>query len=117
VVDLGFLPVSGASALTVFVHVRTEQNSVRWQGLRQSRNIGCGQGDLYSKRRIVGRGGHDGLFQMFSCQSHAGEGEPGRAGFQFAVSLAVVVLEKAAGQAERLFVKGEAGGDIDSWRC
>src|ERR1022692_111295 len=80
--------------------------------LEQRRNIGRGQGDLHSQRRFVRRSRHDGLFQVFVREGNAGEGQPGRAGFQFTVSLAVVVVEKAAGQSKRLFVKGEAGGDI-----
>jgi len=75
-----------------------KENAVQENAVQKFWEIGGSQGDHHSQRRLVRRSCQDGLFQMFGRQSDAGEGQPGRAGFRFPVSLAVVVVEKAAGQ-------------------
>ncbi len=49
---------------------------------------------------------------MLGRQGNAGEGQSRGTGFEFAVSLAVFVGEKAALQPESLLVKGKAGSDV-----
>ena len=52
------------------------------------------------------------LLQMRFDERQAGEGEAGRARFELAIGFAILVVEKAARKAERLFIEAEAGGHI-----
>src|SRR6185503_11748008 len=72
----------------------------------QRRNIGRYQCNLKTKWWFVQGGSNDFLSQMRVGQFKACEGETGRSGFQLSICLAVVIIEKASGETESLFVKG-----------